>query len=652
MKLLKRFLCIFLAVIILFFSVNNSYFSPHKMDEVEASVIVASACVITVDMVIQLLCAIAVTGLSCALIDEMTDLNWEAVLDDLHTWCRENYEAISDYLVAQPAIKTWIDSDTWVVVTDIPAGGSPLPSPSPDDEEEPELENPPAQRLENTGLSAEEYEALLNEHHGFSNAFRMVAVAAAGGVTLSSVLAPLSFVEKYNHWVDSEGNVIPDDDPRVKPYTMDDPAIAGLVHAYFNDKVTNFKTAVTTPGVDPITDALQYRYGTGDDSKPYYNGNYTMVDDKYSYSMYAVRTFNSGSKTIYKTDSPYSTTDKYAGSLTSSGWLYTYTILEPSGAILEAGARLKEYVYQADGSLYITRDSEGSPIFADTYSCNYPIFSTQQECEAFLRGEIDDSACINRVRPNNYIDTNDDYGWASTADLSPSDLAQAAPDVIGSLNGKDVSIPSLIAAINSLKAQLEEQNPNVDSEGNPVTNPVPYPDVPTYTDTVKDVITNPDTFPDSSVNPNPEPGTDPDPDTGTDAGKDYTGLLGLIINLLKSILQAIKDFMSWFVIDFDAIKAHLLLALGGLPVLAGYDTLLGIVNDFRGQITDNYDYPKITMQTPDVLLPFLKKPEIVIIDFADYAELFIWVRTIMGFAIIFGSLIYIIKEIKVEFTLN
>lgn len=133
---------------------------------------------------------------------------------------------------------------------------------------------------------------------------------------------------------------------------------------------------------------------------------------------------------------------------------------------------------------------------------------------------------------------------------------------------------------------------------------------------------------------------------------DYTGFLQQIIELLKSILQLLKDFMSWFVIDFDAIKAHLLLALGGLPVLKGYDTLLGIINGFKGQFGNSYDYPKITMQTPDVLLPFLKKPEIVIIDFKEYAELFIWVRTIMGFAIIFGFVVYVIKEIKVEFTLN
>lgn len=37
MKLLKRFSCVIMAVIILFFTVDNSYFSIHKMDHVEAA---------------------------------------------------------------------------------------------------------------------------------------------------------------------------------------------------------------------------------------------------------------------------------------------------------------------------------------------------------------------------------------------------------------------------------------------------------------------------------------------------------------------------------------------------------------------------------------------------------------------------------------
>ncbi len=37
MKILKRVICVFMSVLILFFTVNNSYFSQHKMDYVEAA---------------------------------------------------------------------------------------------------------------------------------------------------------------------------------------------------------------------------------------------------------------------------------------------------------------------------------------------------------------------------------------------------------------------------------------------------------------------------------------------------------------------------------------------------------------------------------------------------------------------------------------
>ncbi len=133
---------------------------------------------------------------------------------------------------------------------------------------------------------------------------------------------------------------------------------------------------------------------------------------------------------------------------------------------------------------------------------------------------------------------------------------------------------------------------------------------------------------------------------------DYTSLLQLIIDLLKSILQAIKDFMSWFIIDFDAIKAHLLLALQNVPAFSGFDGFLAILDRIRGSISDSYEYPKITMKTPEILIPFLKTGEIFLLDFEDYATYFLWVRTAMGFAILFGFFMWVVRDIKVELTLN
>ena len=105
-----------------------------------------------------------------------------------------------------------------------------------------------------------------------------------------------------------------------------------------------------------------------------------------------------------------------------------------------------------------------------------PIFKTKQQCIDYANGDLDISNAINfQNRKNNYIDTDDEYGWASTADISPSDLAAANPDAAGNLVDKDVTLNSLIAAINALKQKLEEENPNkqtggvvADRHGNPV----------------------------------------------------------------------------------------------------------------------------------------------------------------------------------------
>ena len=37
MKVIKRIVCVFLSVMILFFGVSNSYFSPVKMDRVSSA---------------------------------------------------------------------------------------------------------------------------------------------------------------------------------------------------------------------------------------------------------------------------------------------------------------------------------------------------------------------------------------------------------------------------------------------------------------------------------------------------------------------------------------------------------------------------------------------------------------------------------------
>lgn len=609
-KLFKQTLCIFLSVVLIFFSVNNSFFSPHKMDNVEATAAVA-AVAISADVIIELIAAVGVTCLGVAIINDIVDWDWNAICNDVHDWCREHIDILEQYVTdGTSALKEWALADEWEVVEG--GGGSPEPSPDPDDD------------------SSEKFSHKI---WGASDVWNIGNLIAGAGV-LSA--------EFYNK------------------YVPQDEGIVEVAKAYVNDKIANYHTATPLEGLDPITESLQTIYGY-EDGKPHYYGEYEKVDDQFSISLNGICNNPDGSylELYMENNLPDLFTVPVSGYY-ENGILYFYR--KNGSSISDTMLHLRCNKYDVNGNLtasnkYCVSGSFNYPFSYPlvSYSCNFPVFSNYNDMKNYLLGESDDSACINREREHNYIDTSDEYGWASTANLSPADLAQANPALADDLIGRDVSISSLVAAINALKKQLEDQNPNT-STGGSSADPVPYPDVPTYTLIVNEVVSDPDVFPETDAGTETDPGTSTDPGTETDpdaeAGKDYTGLLGTIIGLLRQILQAIKDFMSWFVIDFPAIKAHLLEALDNIPGADGLDPFLAIVTDIKGQITDSYEYPKITIQTPDILVQFVKAPEIVLLDFKDYAEYFIWVRTAMAFAILFGFAMWCVRDIKVELTLN
>lgn len=575
MKVLKKTLCIFMSVVVLFFSINNSYFSPDKMDTVEASsLVVGGGVVITADLIIKIISALAIAGLTAGVIIEWTDMDFEAVLEDFHSWLRENTAVLDSLNIdGTSALKEWAESDTWVVIEG--GGGSSEPSPSPDGNEDPEPSTHGGEKLWPAGTT-----------------WTIGNLIAAGGIMAEQVYNQVSTADK------------------------DTVAVA---QAYIKDKVTSFSSDDT----DPVTQALQCRY---DISLEYANYRYygqLLSDENGIYTVkFAYRYPNWGA-------------DEYRN------YEYTYAF-EPVG-VLE-GTSLTIFTYRND-----SLRSESTVNFYESCYINIPLFTSADLALNFvLTG--DDSACINREDLQTYQDPDNDYGWASSAAIDPAAIPAAMPDLAESLAGRDVSIAALVDAIETLKNQLEEQNPNTD----PSVDPVPYPTIADYADTLQDVITDPDIFPESDPAvdpvPDPDPGTETAPDS--DTMKDYSGFLGKIITLLQNILQAIKDFFAWFIIDFDAIKLHLLLALSSVPAFSGYEDFLALIDSAKGQITDSYDYPVIEMDTPEILLPYYKHATIVLLDFEDYATYFIWVRTAMAFAILFGFCMWLIRDIKVSFTLN
>lgn len=617
MKILKKTLCIFLSVVVLSLSVGGSYLSADHMEEVNATAL-ATVAAVSLETIIEVIALLAVTGLAVGLISEWTTMDMQSALEDFHDWLHDNISVLNEIGIdGTSALKEWAVAEEWTVIEGTGGGEDPDPSSDP------------------SGSSGKK--------------FNIPSLAEA------TELAGLGSVAAYDYL-----------NRKVTPSQEN----AEVVKRYFNDKIADFSGSSKS---DPITSSLKNRYvDSSSESDIVYDGSYDFdtVTQKYSYKGYA--DYNPSKDLAYL--SYYYLEDTHDGKIAGvlrknySGspayWYNTVNFIElgSNNGVFFPKLCVRRKVYKSDGSLYHSTASYDTYITAveSIPSVNFPIFSTQEEAVSYLKGESDDSACINKSRKNNYIDTDDEYGWASTADISPSDLAAANPDAAGNLVDKDVTLNSLIAAINALKQKLEEENPNKQT-GGIVADPVPYPDSPTYTVIVNEVIKDPDIFPDSSTTPDPVPSADPGIAPGTDQAPEtdkmlnYSGFLNTIIGLLRQILQAIKDILAFlkefFVLDPAVVKAHALDVIQNIPAFDGFLPVVGYIDQLKGAFSDSYDYPKITMQTPDILVPYVGE-QILLIDFQDYAKYFLWVRTFLAFSISFGFVLWVVKQFKVVYTVN
>lgn len=617
MKILKKTLCIFLSVVVLSLSVGGSYLSADHMEEVNATAL-ATVAAVSLETIIEVVALLAVTGLAVGLISEWTTMDMQSALEDFHDWLHDNISVLNEIGIdGTSALKEWAVAEEWTVIEGTGGGEDPDPSSDPSG--------------------------------GSGKKFNIPSLAEA------TELAGLGSVAAYDYL-----------NRKVTPSQKN----ADVVKRYFNDKIADFSGSTKS---DPITSSLKNRYiDSSSESDVVYDGSYDFdtVTQKYSYKGYA--DYNPSKDLAYL--SYYYLEDTHDGKIAGvlrknySGspayWYNTVNFIElgSNNGVFFPKLCVRRKVYKSDGSLYHSTASYDTYITAveSIPSVNFPIFSTQEEAVSYLKGESDDSACINKSRKNNYIDTDDEYGWASTADISPSDLAAANPDAAENLVDKDVTLNSLIAAINALKQKLEEENPNKQT-GGVGADPIPYPDSPTYTVIVNEVIKDPDIFPDSSTTPDPVPSADPGIAPGTDQAPEtdkmlnYSGFLNTIIGLLRQILQAIKDILAFlkefFVLDPAVVKAHALDVIQNIPAFDGFLPVVGYIDQLKGAFSDSYDYPKITMQTPDILVPYVGE-QILLIDFQDYAKYFLWVRTFLAFSISFGFVLWVVKQFKVVYTVN
>lgn len=602
MKILKKTLCIFLSVVVLSLSVGSSYFSADQMQQVNATALVTVASV-SLETIIEVVALLAVTGLAVGLISEWSTMDMQSALEDFHDWLHDNISVLNEIGIdGTSALKEWAVAEEWTVIEG--TGGSEDPDPSSDP----------------SGSSGKK--------------FNIPSLAEA------TELAGLGSVAAYDYL-----------NRKVNPSQEN----AEVVKRYFNDKISNFSD---TTKIDPITTALKSRFPAS--SNLYYDGNLEITGDHINFRIYGEYSGNKGYPYITKSfsDSVVGERIAYLKKPPLEGKCYSsYVLYKISGDTISIIP--KALGIQNDSTVASSIQVSNTYFDNGSLACNFPVFDDYSTLENYLKTG-DDSACINKSRKNNYIDTDDEYGWASTADISPSDLAAANPDAAENLVDKDVTLNSLIATINALKQKLEEENPNKQT-GGIVADPVPYPDSPTYTVIVNEVIKDPDIFPDSSTTPDPVPSADPGIAPGTDQAPEtdkmlnYSGFLNTIIGLLRQILQAIKDILAFlkefFVLDPAVVKTHALDVIQNIPAFDGFLPVVGYIDQLKGAFSDSYDYPKITMQTPDILVPYVGE-QILLIDFQDYAKYFLWVRTFLAFSISFGFVLWVVKQFKVVYTVN
>lgn len=602
MKILKKTLCIFLSVVVLSLSVGGSYLSADHMEEVNATAL-ATVAAVSLETIIEVVALLAVTGLAVGLISEWTTMDMQSALEDFHDWLHDNISVLNEIGIdGTSALKEWAVAEEWTVIEGTGGGEDPDPSSDPSSSS--------------------------------GKKFNIPSLAEA------TELAGLGSVFAYDYL-----------NRKVNPSQEN----AEVVKRYFNDKISNFSE---TTKIDPITTALKSRFPAS--SNLYYDGNLEIIGDHINFRIYGEYSGNKGYPYITKSFSDSVVGDRIAylrGSSLEGKCYRSYVLYKISGDTISIIS--KALGVQNDSTVASSIQVSNTYFDNGSLACNFPVFDDYSTLENYLKTG-DDSACINKSRKNNYIDTDDEYGWASTADISPSDLAAANPDAAENLVDKDVTLNSLIAAINALKQKLEEENPNKQT-GGVVADPVPYPDSPTYTVIVNEVIKDPDIFPDSSTTPDPVPSADPGIAPGTDQAPEtdkllnYSGFLNTIIGLLRQILQAIKDILAFlkefFVLDPAVVKAHALDVIQNIPAFDGFLPVVGYIDQLKGAFSDSYDYPKITMQTPDILVPYVGE-QILLIDFQDYAKYFLWVRTFLAFSISFGFVLWVVKQFKVVYTVN
>lgn len=490
MKLLKRTLCIFLSVLILFLGVSNSYFSPHKMDESHAM----GATYMTYETMQAICYYLGSLFLGYSASAEVPDLTDDQIMQLGHAYIKSLYDVsgvnpfISDqladttqtlfalisnkqaYVFGSEALKEVAETEFTVIM----GGGND------DDDNEDDEENNEASIKINVG-----------------NAIDCLGALSLAGVSL--------FEDSMQYWMDlfSKG----------EPNIIDDTLFAEILpqHVYSDDvwKIISTNEEFHYQG------AFSYEY---DYIHPYYESyNYHAY---FNYTCDFVSTDRVCCYTQTEVDENMCSSYRisFYGKIGSKAWDFykvpvSYIKLDNSSGKISTGSTA-----MTGASATESTGETGTHNILSSWSFNIPVFNNVEDAQNFANTGQGIEKALNYINPYRIADWLQD-DWSGEL-VDPLTGLSYLDDLAGLANQQGLNglgdNPDLSDVNDYLRDKLQDINQQYNPDTNPIVDPaldpIPYPStlpVPVI-DPTSPVVIQP------VADPDPAPSTDPDPQPSTD----------------------------------------------------------------------------------------------------------------------------------------
>ena len=525
MKAIKRIVCVLLSVMILFFGVSNSYFSPVKMDQVEA----AGTVVLGYETMQAICYYFGSLVLGYSSVAEVPDLTEEQIEKVGHAYIKSLFtvngvpDHVADklamanqalftlisnkqaYVFGSEALKEVAETDFQVIMGG--NNGDEEPSPSPDEKK------------------------------------KLNIGKAIGCIGALSVFGATVFEESLKFYIDKFNN---NDDVFLDEY------INSL--GYFTDyTITNGLYQYSNPAYFKT----EWTFSSGNTLIFESNiGNFTSKFPYVFYSDIETRRYDfcvSVNSIPYRGNEPLSSDDSYI--YASNGWNRTRRydangiLTDDSGISLHKGA-------------YSNISSSIPSTYEFIFNSNVPFFANKNDAiEAIKNGNFTSALNYGKSFKNaDWLQDNwDGELFDPLTGLSYlNDLANLAKHQGLNAIGNDPSLDDMKQHLRDIIANLKSgYDPVTDPSVDPALDPICYPDtIPTpVIDPTADVVLQPAKDPTPSPNPDPSPSTSPKPTTQPTPSPGE-------IDSSQPVVDLSKFFP--FCIPFDLI--HLVQALDADPV--------------------------------------------------------------------------------------